>query len=77
MCSVWVLFVLFLNFSAEYVFSNLWWLVLLPLCEPCVCELLNPRLEGERLNCLQITKSYLIICLTAGDQAERLKDQQM
>lgn len=33
---------LFLYLVAEYVFSNLLWVVFLPLHELCVCELLNP-----------------------------------
>lgn len=39
---LFVLCVLFLYFQAEYVFSNLLWVVILPLHELGVCELLNP-----------------------------------
>lgn len=59
------------------MFSNLLWVVFLPLHELSVCELLNPVYGVSCLNLLQIRESYLIICLSAGDQAECLKDQQM
>lgn len=61
---LFVLRVLFLYFSAECVFSNLLWVVSLPLYELHVCELLNPRLHGECLNLLQdqkVRSDYLFI----------------
>lgn len=59
------------------MFSNLLWVAHLPLHELRVREPLNPRLRAEHLNLLQIRESYLIICLSAADQAERFKHRHM
>lgn len=37
----------------------------------------NTRSPGEHLNPFQIRQSYLTICLSAADQAQHLKHQQM
>lgn len=65
-CFVWVIF----NFFSK---QNMCFQISCGLCFDlfmnCVCELLYPIYRVSCLNLLQIRESYLIICLSAGDQA--------